>query len=222
VLRSRLALAVLSIVAVEAPGRASTSEARRDRAPGCGATDRVASDPLTALRQSDLALSNALHRRVPDWSPEAEVNAARVTRLLAEILDYEAIARRALGPHWDALRPTQRVEFISLFTPLTNTALVSAAERQVSLTYDSETISGDEATVVVIPRLVGGGGRAVERIEYKLGVECGRWRIHDVVVDGVSLVDGYRAQFDRLFRRETFDEVLALMRRKLKGRTASP
>jgi ABC-type transporter MlaC component len=182
----------------------------------------VAADPLTALRQSDLALTNALHRRVPDWSPEAEVNAARVTRLLSEILDYQAIARRALGPRWDTLRPAQQAEFLSLFTPLTNSALVAAAERQVSLTYDSETVSGDEATVVVIPRLADGGGRAVERIEYKLGVDCGHSRIHDVVVDGVSLVDGYRAQFDRLFRKGTFDDLLAVMRRKLNGRSASP
>jgi ABC-type transporter MlaC component len=103
-----------------------------------------------------------------------------------------------------------------------NRALVAAAERQISVSYESETIAAGEATVIVIPRLVDGGGRAVERIEYKLGNECGRWRIQDVVVDGVSLVEGYREQFDRLFRRGTFDDLLAVMRRKLGGRTASP
>jgi phospholipid transport system substrate-binding protein len=184
--------------------------------------EHAAPDPLAALRQSDLALSRALGRRVPDWSPKAQVNAARVTRLLADILDYDAIARRALGPHWDGLTQTQRTAFLSLFSPLTNRALIAAAERQISISYESETIAGGEATVVVIPRLVDGGGGAVERIEYKLGNGCGRWRIHDVIVDGVSLVEGYREQFDRLFRRGTFDDLLAVMRRKLGGRTASP
>jgi phospholipid transport system substrate-binding protein len=174
-------------------------------------------DPLVELRQSDLALASALRRRAPDWSPEADANALRVERLLAAILDYEGIARGALGPHWEALTPAQRAAFLALFSPLTNRALVEAAARHVSVTYDSETISGREATVVVTPKL--GGGEAPARVEYKLGERCGRWRIHDVVVDGVSLVDGYREQFDRLFRRGGFDDLLAAMRRKL-GRTA--
>lgn len=206
-------------MAIEPHARASTSVAGGDApSTGCRRAARVASDPLATLRQSDLALASALRRRVPDWSPEADANAARVTRLLAEILDYEAIARRALGPHWGALTLAQRAAFLSLFSPLTNRALVSAVERRVSVTYESETISGREATVVVTPKLVDGEGQPVERIEYKLGDDCGRWRIQDVVVDGVSLVDGYRAQFDRLFRRGTFDDLLAIMRRKLDRR----
>jgi phospholipid transport system substrate-binding protein len=170
-------------------------------------------DPLAELRQSDLALASALHRRAPDWSPEAEANAARVQRLLAEILDYESIARQALGARWDALTPGQRAAFLALFSPLTNRAFVASAERHVAVTYDSEAISGPEATVVVTPSRAGGDGP--ERVEYKLGERCGRWRIHDVVVDGVSLVDGYREQLARLLRRGTFDELLATMRRKL-------
>ena len=79
---------------------------------------------------------------------------------------------------------------------------------------------GREATVVATPKAPGAEG-AVERLEYKLSEECGHWRIHDLVVDGVSLVDGYRVQFDRLLRRGTFEDLLAVMRRKL-GRMASP
>jgi phospholipid transport system substrate-binding protein len=178
-------------------------------------TEHVIPDPLSELRQAELALASALKRRVPDWSPEAEANAARVKRVLGQILDYEAIARQALGPHWGALTPEQRATFLSLFSPLTNHAVVTAARRQVSVTYDSETIYGQEATVVVTPRIGGEKTVAFERIEYKLNDDCGRWRIRDVVVDGVSLVDGYRSQIDRLFRRGTFDDLVAVMRRKM-------
>jgi phospholipid transport system substrate-binding protein len=181
----------------------------------CRSAPKAPLDPLAELRRSDRELASALKRRVPDWSPEAEANAARIERLLAALLDYEAIAREALGPHWDALTPDQRSRFLALFSPLTNRALVAAAERNVSVSYDSETISGPEATVVVTPRGAGGAGESLARVEYKLRGHCGRWRIHDVVIDGESLVESYRAQLDQLFRRGTFEDLLVVMRRKL-------
>jgi phospholipid transport system substrate-binding protein len=186
----------------------------------CAGTPRPA-DPLEELRESDEALAAALKRHAPDWSPEAAAIADRIDRLLGDILDYRAIARQSLGAHWDTLTQSQQTAFLALFSPLTNGAVVSAAERRVSVTYDSETISGPEATVVVTPRVAGGAAGPTTRVEYKLSGHCGRWLIHDVVVDGVSLVDGYRAQFDRLFRRGSFDDLLAVMRRRLR-RTRSP
>jgi phospholipid transport system substrate-binding protein len=184
----------------------------------CRDAPRTPVDPLAELRHADRELAIVLRRRVPDWSPEAEADAAHVERVLAGILDYATIAREALGAHWDALTPEQRAKFLALFSPLTNRALITAAQRNASVTYDSETIAGPDATVVVTPRAA---GEPLGSVEYKLRGRCGRWRIRDVVVDGESLVDGYRAQLDRLFRRGTFDDLLAVMRRKL-GRTASP
>jgi phospholipid transport system substrate-binding protein len=200
------------------PARASTSSPPSTARSGggeCRDGTRGAIDPLTELRESDLALSSALRRHVPDWSPEAPAHAAHIDQLLQDILDYEAIARQALGSRWDALSAAQRSAFLSLFSPLTNRALLSAVERRVSVSYESESISGAEATVIVTPRYADDAARSVTEIEYKLAEHCGRWRIHDVSVDGVSLVDGYHAQFERLFRRGSFDDLLAVMKRKL-------
>jgi ABC-type transporter MlaC component len=208
-----LALLVGRSALASAPSSARVGGAAPDE---CRGAPKAPLDPLAELRRSDRELTSAVKRRLPDWSPEAEANSALIQRLLAELLDYEAIARQALGAHWDALTPDQRSKFLALFSPLTNRALVAAAERNVSVSYDSETISGPEATVVVTPRGAVGSGEALARVEYKLHGHCGRWRVHDVVVDGESLVDGYRAQLDHLLRRGTFDDLLAVMRRRLR------
>jgi phospholipid transport system substrate-binding protein len=199
--RARAAPAPAPADACKAPPKQSTKE-----------STKAPSDPLAELRRTSRELTHDLKRHLPDWSPEAEANTARIDKLLAEMLDYEAIAQQALGPRWDALTPAQRGEFLSLFSPLTNRALIAAAARGVSVSYDSETISGPEATVVVTPR---SGDAALAHIEYKLRAHCSGWRIHDVVLDGESLVDGYRAQIDKLFRHGTFEDLLAVMRRKL-------
>jgi outer membrane protein OmpA-like peptidoglycan-associated protein len=40
----------------------------------------------------------------------------------------------------------------------------------------------------------------------------GRWRVHDVVIDGVSLVDNYAAQFTRVLRTAAFPQLVERLR----------
>ncbi len=168
---------------------------------------------MTELKRSRDALSTALRRQVPDWSPEASLVRSRIAHVLAGILDYQQIAQRALGSRWDRLTDRQQNDFLALFEPLTNQALIAAAERNVAVSYDSETVAGTEATVVVSPKEPGIG--PITRLEYHLCRKCDRWYIYDVAVDGVSLADGYRSQFNRLLQRESFEDLLDLMRRKV-------
>jgi phospholipid transport system substrate-binding protein len=39
-----------------------------------------------------------------------------------------------------------------------------------------------------------------------------RWLVHDVVVGGVSLVGNYRAQFDRIIRTSSYDDLVKRLR----------
>jgi phospholipid transport system substrate-binding protein len=51
-------------------------------------------------------------------------------------------------------------------------------------------------------------------VNYKLTFTPGGWRAYDVVVEGVSLVNNYRSQFDRLLSKKSFDELLQVLREK--------
>ena len=35
-----------------------------------------------------------------------------------------------------------------------------------------------------------------------------QWKVYDVVVEGISIVNNYRSQFDRVMARSSFDELL--------------
>ena len=171
--------------------------------------------PLDELAQSERALAAAVHRRVPDWSPEADAIRSQVDRLLGGILDYEAMARRALGPQWGALNDSQRRQFVSVFSELTNHAFVEALEHPgVRMKFDSETILGPEASVMVKVTVPGGSEPVEQDVEYRLSQRGDRWLIHDVLVDQVSLIATYQADFARLLQRDGFDELMARMRRR--------
>ena len=188
-------------------GRAHSAEGR---------TRTQVDDPMDSLRRTSQTLGDVLRRRLPDWSPEAEASRGRVDAILAGMLDYEEIARRALSTEWDKLPGEQRREFLETFSALTNRAFVAAMKRSdVHLKFDSETIEGQSASVVVTACASKAPPVVEERMEYRLARRHDRWMVCDVLVDGISLVDGYRDQFARLIRRGGFRELLERMRHKL-------
>jgi phospholipid transport system substrate-binding protein len=139
-----------------------------------------------------------------------------VDGILADALDYGEIARRALGTDWNKLTSAEQQTFLAAISALTNQAFVAALTRpDVHLRFDSETVIGPVASVVVTAWASRRVPQSVERIDYRMARRGDRWLITDVLVDGVSLVDGYHDQFGRLMRRGGFAEVMARMRHKL-------
>lgn len=69
---------------------------------------------------TDSALEAVLWRRVPEWSPEADAVRGRVDSILAETLDYEEIARRALDAEWKNLSSAEQARILRMFAALTN------------------------------------------------------------------------------------------------------
>jgi len=173
---------------------------------------RGESDPMVKLRTTESELHAAVNRRIPEWSPEASSRQIHIDRLLRDLLDYEVIARRALGEHYDALPPAKRREFVAAFAALTGQTFLAKMEQQQTRTrYDSETIRGNEAHVSA--RGIRGDEQA--EVEYVLERRNDEWMVTDVVIDGLSLVAGYQEQFRPLIAREGVDGLLERMRNRL-------
>ncbi len=52
-------------------------------------------------------------------------------------------------------------------------------------------------------------------INYKLHKVNGDWKVYDVVIENVSIVNNYRSQFSRLSAKYSFAELLDRIREKL-------
>ena len=52
------------------------------------------------------------------------------------------------------------------------------------------------------------------KISYRLRNRNDRWRIIDVVIEGVSLVSNYRSQFAEVLNNGTIDDLIAKLRDK--------
>jgi phospholipid transport system substrate-binding protein len=147
---------------------------------------------------------------------------ARVRPLVAELSDVGAAAAAALGPRWYAQTPAEREEFTDLFAELLERAYVGRLAGTARLTdgmqvlFLDEILADGEATVVTA---IGARyGRDVV-VEYRMANRHGRWLVRDVVLDGVSIVANYYAQFKRLLHRGSYAELVSRLQAKLEEKS---
>ncbi len=136
-----------------------------------------------------------------------------IRRIMNHIFDFEEISRRSLGRHWEERTPAERDEFIQVFGDLLERSCMGQIEtyngEKVALLGD--TIEGESATVRT--KIVTGQGAEV-LVEYRMLRRGDRWRAFDVVFEGVSLVGNYRAQFDRIIQRTSYQQLVKQVREK--------
>ncbi|HKA63110.1 MAG TPA: ABC transporter substrate-binding protein [Methylomirabilota bacterium] len=137
---------------------------------------------------------------------------AAIRREAETVFDFGETAKRALGRHWQPLAEKDRQEFTSLFTDLIERAYISRIERYSGerVTYTGESVDGALASVRT--RFVTKQGTEIP-IDYRMQQRGDRWLVYDVVVEGVSLINNYRTQFDKIIQTSSYAELV----RKLKA-----
>src|SRR5437773_2339469 len=135
--------------------------------------------------------------------PAQSERAAEIKRIARELFDFDEIARRALSRHWAGRTPVQHTEFVGLFTGLLERSYMNRIEAYAGeqIVYTGEAVDGTYATVrsKVLTQQ-----RNEVGIDYRLHRRGNRWLAYDVLIDGVSFVSTFRAQFDRVIHAESY------------------
>ena len=139
-----------------------------------------------------------------------------VRDLARALFDGHSAGRRALGPEWDQRTGPEQEEFSRLFTAALEHAYLEMLRAQLPREWlPAIRITGEEATgedgAVVRTAVQARNGSAV-RFDYMMTRSNAGWRVHDVVIDGVSLLGNYRAQFARILRTSSYADLLARLR----------
>jgi phospholipid transport system substrate-binding protein len=124
---------------------------------------------------------------------------AAIRRIANEIFDFTETTRRSLGPHWQARTPQEREEITRLFADLLERSYIGKIEMYSGekIQFIGDSVDGDQANVRT--RLVTRQGTEVP-VDYRMHRVGDRWLSYDVVIEGVSLVANYRAQFNKIIQ----------------------
>ncbi len=192
-----------------------------EAAPPSGpATPPADASPTADLKKNNASLRKVLARQRPNWSPEAEVRNAELRKIVGGFLDFEELAHRALARHWDGLAVKQRADFVATLRDLVERSYVKQVYGQpdYDVKFDKETVTGSEAAVTATLETTAKGKKVSVALEYKL-LWKGRWLVFDVVTDEQSLLETYRAEFNKIITKESFDGLLKRMKKKLEEKT---
>ena len=144
--------------------------------------------------------------------PAQEPARARAIRqIIQRNFDFHLMARNSLGPTYGNLSAGQRREFEEIFAALfqdSYTRMVLNFLKQETIKYKQE--RQDQARARVNTILV--RSNEVIPVEYLMLLQSQGWRLYDVVVDGVSILDNYQKQFSQVIRTKSFDFLLSKMK----------
>ncbi len=145
---------------------------------------------------------------------------AKQWEVISPSLNFEIISQRVMGEYWDKCLYEQKSGFVELFTdhlknsyikktrPIFGRKIISLREKR----FDD--FAKVETTLLVQ------SGREVST-DFYLFYENGKWKICDLVVEGVSMVNNYHSQIANTLDRTSYDELMSTIKDKQAERNRS-
>lgn len=180
-----------------------------------GCPEAWAESPTDTLRAFFAEVNKILAE--PEIKGQLTERLIAVRKLVNDVFDSREAAELALGREWQARTPAEQEEFVQLFAELFERSYVlqvaskASVNAGITLRFLGESVSRDAATIrtALVSR---DGGEIL--LDYQMIKRGKRWMIRDVVLEGVSLVANYRAQFHRVIQGWSYPELVARMKAK--------
>ena len=137
----------------------------------------------------------------------------KIWAILDGVFDYTELSKRTLAQNWKRFSPDQQKEFIGLFGKLLGGVYMDRiiAHKDEKVVFGKATNLSDK-TAEVQSEVVR-SSKPIP-IHYRMILENGEWRVYDVVIEGVSLVQNYRTQFREILTNKSPEDLLKTLREK--------
>lgn len=182
---------------------------------GASASRAVDSDPAieparTMVRTTlDLILAELAKEEIED-----DVKIKSLEKIVFGNFEFKTISRLVLARSFKKFSKQQQQEFEDHFKVYLSrsyaTRLLRYANEKVELGGARVEPRGDVTVTTVI---VGGKADGVE-MNYRVRNRNDRWKVIDVVIEGISLVSNFRTQFKDIINRDGPEGLLARLREK--------
>ena len=172
-----------------------------------------AADGLAPPQQVLQAASDALLTALAAKRGAQGADPTRVQALVREYVlphvDFERFSGLAVGRAWRRATAEQRARFVAEFERLLvrtyATGLVAFETWEIR--YPPQRIAADADDVLVRTEVLRRGAQPVP-VDYRMHCDEGRWRVYDVVVEGVSFASTYRTSFEQEVRQAGIDGLI--------------
>ncbi len=151
-----------------------------------------------------------------DLAMAKEIKKEKLRLIYERMFDDVELSKRTLAKNWNSLNAAQRQEFVILFRQVLEKAYIDKILDYTNekIVFERETmLSGTQAEIQT--KIVTSSKEIP--ISYRVLLKDGAWKVYDVVIENVSLVLNYRTQFNDILAKNTPDQLLEILRKKVKG-----
>ena len=201
-MKKYLALAVLALLLGISPlAQAQISEAQQEEART--ALEATINQVLAELQKPDLhepANRRAVLEKVED--------------IIATLFSFDELSERTVGQGWDEFTDDQKQRFIEAFRDLLRARYTNAftGYNGGTVSFVKEAPLGQNTNLLQIDTTVNLPDKSVP-VNYRM-ILADRWYVYDVVIEGVSMVQNYRSQFQSVLRRYGAEELIKTVEQK--------
>jgi len=138
----------------------------------------------------------------------------RLRAISEKMFDFTELSKRTLAQNWSKFNPEQQKEFVELYTSFLGDAYVNKimAYSDEKIVFSKEVVL-TEKTVEVQSSVLRKNGDIP--LYYRVILKDGVWRVYDIIIEGVSLINNYRSQFREILSNETPESLLETLRKKV-------
>ena len=138
---------------------------------------------------------------------------SRVEKIILRLFDFNELSMRTVGPGWKNFSDDQKSRFTLAFEDLLRETYLEKLQGYSGETvnYLGETASKDGKRVE-IQTSIDIKNKAVP-VSYRM-LEKEHWVVYDVIIEGVSMVQNYRSQFQELLSKGDAEALITLVAEK--------
>ncbi len=176
-----------------------------------------AADPDPATNDARVAVKSLVDRVLAELAREGiedDVKIKALEKIVFGDFDFGTISRLVLARNFKKFDDAQKQEFEDQFK-----VYLSRSYGKRLLRYANEKVEFKSARVekrgdvTVMTMIIGGAADGID-MNYRMRNRSDRWKVIDVVIEGISLISNFRTQFKDIINRDGPEGLLARLRDK--------
>ena len=183
--------------------------------------DEALTPPQQVIQKTSDQLQVSLQK--PEYKADFRKATALVDQIINPNVDFDRVSILVLGKHWRSATPEQRdrfkQEFRMLLVRTYTTAFTEYSDWKIRYLPMEQESSGKK--VMVKTEILQSGGQPVA-VNYRMVDEGAGWKVYDILIEGISLLQNYRTSFNAEIEEGSLDQLIAHLAERNAGAMKEP
>lgn len=163
--------------------------------------------PQQVIESTSNQLQSTLQK--PEYKADFKKATQFVDRVISSHVDFDRVSALVLGKNWKGATPSQKEQFKKEFRMLLVRTYTTAFTEYSDWNIEYLPLEpGDDDKKIVVKTLILQSGGHPVAVNYRMVKDGDDWRVYDILIEGVSLLQNYRSSFNDDIEQSSLDALI--------------